>query len=70
MKMDITEFLRRRNERLNLDQASLFELADDLRTKRDTGEIAEEEWELWLAEIGKELNYVQQRTLKALLKKE
>jgi hypothetical protein len=64
--MDLTEYVRRRTKQMDLNIGSLQELADDLRIKREKGEITEEEWGHWTHEISNEVFAVQLRTLQEL----
>jgi uncharacterized protein Yka (UPF0111/DUF47 family) len=61
--MDFEEYMRRLMEHVDQESNSLQELADELRKKRDRGEITEEELDMWSREIGKEMLDAQFRSL-------
>jgi len=61
--MEFAEYMRRQIEHLGRESNSLQDLADELRGKRDRGEITEDEFETWSQEIGKEMLDAQFRSL-------
>jgi hypothetical protein len=60
--MDLNEYVRHRAKQMDLDIRSLEELADDLRIKRENGEITDEEWGQCKHDISNEVFAAQLRS--------
>jgi hypothetical protein len=65
--MTTPEYIRHRMEVLDEETSTLIELSSELREKRNTGQITQEEFASLLGEIGEQVLAIQQRTLRELL---